>query len=192
MNCAGNIQWLLDSASTDPHPKESVANPLHLRQFHCVRKDSIPGSLAQETNVCQKPTNESDFLVCCRKNSIAILQAAFWQKTIHQLFHSRAMGHGPIETNARHVLGAECYHRRGLSEAIRGTSTQHAAVSNIRMIWARKAHRFKCIWNNQRVVQSTQDGISDELTFSFRVRFNIPSSCTAKPHQHTNIQTVSE
>ncbi len=72
-----NIQWLLDSASTDPHPKESVANPLHLHQSHCVRKDSIPSSLAQETNVCQKATNESDFLVCRGRSSIAILLACF-------------------------------------------------------------------------------------------------------------------
>ena len=62
----GNIHLLFDSTSRDPYPRETTAKLLHLSQFHCVGKDSIPGSLARETIVCLFVVEEVALPLCWR------------------------------------------------------------------------------------------------------------------------------
>ena len=49
--------------------------PIHflLGQIQYVEEDSILDLLAQETNVCQRATNESFVPVCCGRSGHAIL-----------------------------------------------------------------------------------------------------------------------
>jgi hypothetical protein len=71
------ILRLFDSTSKDHHPQETAAMHLPHNQRNGVENGSIPSSPAQETNACQKATNEHDILVCCERNSIAILLADY-------------------------------------------------------------------------------------------------------------------